>query len=295
MDQSNQERNRIASRISQHTILGNVVLSMIKLVVGFYARSNALIADGVHSLSDIGSTVAVIIGVKLSSQPEDEKHPYGHEKIEPIIAKILATILLVTALGIGYGGIKTIITGDFVVPGYWAIYGAIISIGIKEWMYQYTIKGAKKIRSSALMADAWHHRSDALSSIAALMGIIGARMGFPMLDPLAAIMVCLVIVKVAIEIYVQAINQVIDKAADEETINELIAIILEIQGVEQIDELKTRIHGNKLFVDVDIAVDQRLSVKEGHNIAENVHNQIEKSKHHVKHCMVHVNPKKVDA
>lgn len=284
------KREDIANKISKNTIVSNVILSIIKVVIGIISRSSALLADGVHSLSDIVSTVAVMIGVKISSRPEDESHPYGHEKVEPIIAKILATILFLTALGIGYNAINIIIKGEYIIPGQIAIIGAAISIGAKEWMYRYTVKGAKEINSSALLADAWHHRSDAFSSIAALIGVIGARLGFSIFDPLASILVCIVIVKVSIEIYIQGINQVIDKSADEETLEDIRGNIMGVNGVKEIDDLKTRIHGNKLFVDVEIAVESSLSVKEGHEIAEEVHQMIERLDETIKHCMVHVNP-----
>ncbi|MCJ7688324.1 MAG: cation diffusion facilitator family transporter, partial [Clostridiaceae bacterium] len=233
---------------------------------------------------------AVMLGLKLAKQPADEDHPYGHEKMEPIMAKILASILLITALLIGYNGIKVIINGTTVIPQKIAMYAAILSIIVKEWMYRYTVKAAKKIESSALMADAWHHRSDAFSSIGTLVGIAGARMGYPILDPIASLIICILITKVAINIYKQAIDQLIDHCADKNTINNIKNKIENINGVLSIDELKTRISANKLYVDVEICVNSDLSVCEGHEIAESVHSTIENSDNRIKHCMVHVNP-----
>ncbi|MDK2799375.1 MAG: hypothetical protein PWP27_1264 [Clostridiales bacterium] len=286
----NQTRFEIGNKISQITIIANISLTIVKVIIGVIANSTAMIADGIHSLSDVLSTIAVIVGLKISKKSEDETHPYGHEKIEPIMAKLLATILFITAVFIGYKGIQIIIHRDFSPPHTVAIYAAILSIAAKEWMYQYTVKGAKKIESTALMADAWHHRSDAFSSIGALIGIVGATMGYPILDPLASLVICVVIGKVSVEIYLQAVKQLIDHAGDTETIEDIRKDILNTDGVIQIDDLKTRVHANKLYVDVEFSVDKNLSVSAAHEIAERVHDIIEKNQKNVKHCMVHVNP-----
>jgi cation diffusion facilitator family transporter len=288
-----QERYEIGNRISKITICWNIILAVAKVLAGVIGKSNAMLADGVHSLSDVISTVAVMIGLKFSNKPEDEDHPYGHEKIEPIVAKLLASVLFITALGIGYNAIHLIASGTFLVPGMIAIYAAVVSIVIKEWMYQYTVKGAKKIESSVLLADAWHHRSDALSSVGTLIGIIGARMGFPILDPIASLVVCVLIGKVAIEIYMEAIKQLIDESADQETMDTIRKYIVETEGVLQIDVLSTRVHANKLYVDVEIAVNADLSLEKAHDIAEAVHHRIESYEKRVKHCMVHVNPYRI--
>lgn len=287
---NDKQRCEMGTRISKHTLIVNFILSIIKIVVGLISKSQVMIADGVHTISDVLTTFGVIVGLKLSTQPDDKNHPYGHEKIEPIVSKILAVFLCITALTIMYTGINTIIKNKPVVPSMLAIYGAIISIISKEWMYRYTVKGAIKIHSQALKADAWHHRSDALSSVGALIGIIGARLGYPILDPLAAIVVGIIIIKVSIEIYIVALNQLIDRAADDNLIIKIKQKIIEIKGVINIDNLKTRQHANKIYVDVEISVKDNLTVKEGHKIAEEVHQQIEGLNNTIKHCMVHVNP-----
>ena len=287
---NSEERFRIGMKISKETIIVNILLSAIKLFAGIIGRSGAMIADSIHSLSDVLSTIAVMWGLKLAKQPADEDHPYGHEKMEPVMAKILASILLITALLIGFNGIKSVINGTTVIPAKIALYAAILSIIIKEWMYRYTVIGAKKIQSSALMADAWHHRSDAFSSIGTLIGIFGARMGYPILDPIAALVICIIITKVAINIYKQAIDQLVDHCADAKTIENIKNEIENTIGVINIDELKTRISANRLYVDVEICVNRNLSVCEGHEIAECVHNTIENLDNRIKHCMVHVNP-----
>jgi cation diffusion facilitator family transporter len=285
-----EERFGIGMRISLITIIVNIVLSVIKLFAGIIGRSGAMIADSIHSLSDVLSTLAVMLGLKLAKQPADQHHPYGHEKMEPVMSKILASILLITALLIGFNGIKSIINEATVIPQKIAIYAAIFSIIVKEWMYRYTVKGAKKIESSALMADAWHHRSDAYSSIGTLVGVMGARMGYPIFDPIASIVICILISKVAIDIYKQAIDQLVDHCADAKTIEKIKSIIEKTNGVIIIDELKTRVSANRLYVDVEICVDKNLSVCEAHDIAERVHTTIENLDNRIKHCMVHVNP-----
>ncbi|NLL70941.1 MAG: cation transporter [Epulopiscium sp.] len=283
-------RSEIGHSIGRNTLIVNVILTVVKVIIGIVAKSQGMIADGIHSLSDVISTIVVMLGLRFSDVPEDTDHPYGHEKIEPIVAKLLAVILFVTAIGIGYSGIRTIMKGEFTVPGRAAIGAALLSILVKEWMYQYTKKGAKKIESSALLADAWHHRSDAFSSIGTLIGVLGARMGILVLDPIAALVICVLIGKVAFDIYLQSIHELIDHAAEPHIVEKLHQEISSIDGVKGIDTLKTRVHASKLYVDVDIQVSGSLSVRQGHAIAQKVHDHIEQSDMKVKHCMVHVNP-----
>ena len=283
------ERLDIGVRVSKNTIIGNFILAFIKILIGFIARSTAMLADGMHSLSDVITTIGVIIGLKLSHKEADKSHPYGHEKIESITSLFLAIVLFLVAISIGFSGIIKIINHSYVTPGFSAIIAAIISIIVKELMYLYTIKYANQINSPSLKADAWHHRSDALSSAGALIGIAGARMGYTFLDPLVAIIIALVIIKVAFDISKQSIAQLIDEAASEEDIQVIIDRINSIDGIYEIKNLKTRKHSNRLYVDVDISVDATLTVEEGHKIALYVHNLIEEDSR-IKHCMVHVNP-----
>ena len=282
-------RLEIGMKVSKNTIIGNAILSILKVLAGIISKSNAMIADGIHSFSDVVSTIGVIIGLKLSNKPEDSKHPYGHEKIESLSSLFLSVMLFVVAIGIGISGVKNIVSKNFVTPGTLAIYAAIISIITKEWMYFYTMKYAKLINSSSMKADAWHHRSDSLSSIGALIGIVGARLGYPILDSIASLIISALILKVAYDIVKQSISQLIDESADKETITKIKNKIYSISGVEKIDKLQTRLHANRIYVDVEISVDSNLTVEEGHNIAMKIHNSIEEDEF-IKHCMVHVNP-----
>ena len=255
------ERLDIGVRVSKNTIIGNFILAFIKILIGFIARSTAMLADGMHSLSDVITTIGVIIGLKLSHKEADKSHPYGHEKIESITSLFLAIVLFLVAISIGFSGIIKIINHSYVTPGFSAIIAAIISIIVKELMYWYTIKYANQINSPSLKADAWHHRSDALSSAGALIGIAGARMGYTFLDPLVAIIIALVIIKVAFDISKQSIAQLIDEAASEEDIQVIIDRINSIDGIYEIKNLKTRKHSNRLYVDVDISVDATLTLE----------------------------------
>lgn len=284
---------KVAMRVSVVSIVANLLLSVFKLFAGFFADSGAMISDAVHSASDVFSTVIVMIGIKIAGKESDKEHPYGHERMECVAAIVLATILCATGIGIGCSAGKTIVSGQYAniaVPGRLALFAAFLSIIVKEGMFWYTKIHAKKIDSGALMADAWHHRSDALSSIGALIGIAGARMGYPAMDPAASLIICLFIVKAAYEIFKDAVDKMVDKACDEETEQEIRKCALSQKGVLGIDLLRTRMFGNKIYVDLEICTDGVRTLLESHDIAEKVHDSIERKFPKVKHIMVHVNP-----
>lgn len=287
----------IAIRVSVVTILWNLVLSAFKLFAGIVAGSGAMLSDAVHSASDVFSTVIVIIGVKTAGRAPDKEHPYGHERMECVAAMILAVILCMTGLGIGYVGLKKIFAGGYdrlAAPGALALAAAAISIAVKEAMYWYTRAAAKKLNSGALMADAWHHRSDALSSVGSFVGILGARLGLPVLDPVASVVICLFIVKAAYSIFMDSVNKMMDKACDDAVVAELRAVVVQQQGVLGIDQMRTRLFGDKVYVDVEISADGNQTLEYAHAIARNVHDAIEEKFPTVKHCMVHVNPASQD-
>lgn len=218
---ANNNEQQIAMRVSVITIIGNVVLTVFKLAAGFIAGSAAMISDAVHSGSDVLSTFIVIIGVKLSGKQSDRDHQYGHERLECVAALILSIMLAVTGGAIGLSGLKTIFAGNYSelrVPGTLALVAAIISIVSKEAMYQYTKAVADRINSGALKADAWHHRSDALSSVGSFIGILGAKLGLPVFDPLASVVICIFILKVAVDIFRDSIGKMTDKACDDKTV-----------------------------------------------------------------------------
>lgn len=287
------QNKNTAMRVSVVSIVWNVVLSLFKLIAGIVGHSGAMISDAVHSASDVFSTFVVILGVNIASRQSDEDHQYGHDRLECVAAIILAVVLLATGIGIGIGGVNKILGRDFgntEIPGMIALAAAVVSIGVKEAMFWYTRAAAKKINSGALMADAWHHRSDALSSVGAFVGILGARMGFPVLDPLASVVICIFVAKAAYDIFKDAIDKMVDKSCDEETERAMREVILKQAGVQRVDMLHTRLFGARIYVDIEISADGEMTLREGHEIAQEVHDRIEEEFPLVKHCMVHVNP-----
>ena len=287
----NENNVNTAYRVSIISLAVNLVLSTFKFIAGFAAGSGAMVSDAVHSASDVASTIIVMIGIRLANEKPDSRHQYGHEKFECIAAVILSAFLFVIAIGIGYNGVRQLLNpGEISVPGFLALVAALVSIVVKEWMYWFTIAAAKKINSGALKADAWHHRSDALSSVGSLIGIGAARMGYPIMEPLASLIICLMIFKAAFDIIKQAFEQMVDTAADEKTADEIYRAVYSVNGVQKIDLLHTRMHANLLYVDVEIAVDGSLELYDSHRIAQEVHDRLEGQFPLIKHCMVHVNP-----
>jgi cation diffusion facilitator family transporter len=284
---------KTAVKVSMVSIVGNTALSLFKLFAGIFAHSGAMVSDAVHSASDVLSSIIVIIGVKFAAKDSDKDHPYGHERFECVAAIVLAVILLMTGLFIGASAVEKLAGGDggeLVVPGMLALVAAVISIVAKESMYWYTRFYAKWLDSGALMAEAWHHRSDALSSVGALVGIAGARMGLPALDPIASLIICIFIAKAAYDIFLDAVGKMVDRACSDEMEGEMIRCAGEQEGVLAVDMIHTRIFGNKIYVDIEICADGALTLWEGHEIAEQVHSAIEERFDKVKHIMVHVNP-----
>ncbi|MCD8198735.1 MAG: cation diffusion facilitator family transporter [Phascolarctobacterium sp.] len=286
------ESEKIAITVSINNIVGNLILSFGKLAAGFFANSAAMFSDGIHSASDVIGTLIVMAGVKLSNRASDDTHQYGHERLECVAAIILSVILVFIALAIGYDGFQKIFSpgATLAVPGQIALWAAVISIIVKEAMFWYTRSAAKKIDSGALLAEAWHHRSDSLSSVGSFIGILGARMGYPILDPVASILICLMILYAAYEIFADAMEKMVDHSCDEETTSAMSTLVAKVPGVVNLDRLTTRIFGNRIYVDIEISVNDNLSLLQAHHIAETVHTAIETNFPKVKHCMVHVNP-----
>lgn len=284
---------KVAIRVSLVSVIGNIALTVFKLLAGIFAHSGAMVSDAVHSSSDVVSSIIVIIGVKIAARKEDAKHPYGHERFESVAAILLAAILFMVGGMIGYHACVSIIDGSYremQTPGLLALIAAIVSIVAKTAMFFYTRINAKAIRSTALRAEAWHHLSDALSSVGALIGIGGAMLGLSILEPIASIVICLFILKAAVDVFRDAIDQMVDKSCDEKTEGEIRDCVEKQSGVVRVDMLHTRLFGNKIYVDVEIAVDANLTLREGHSIAETVHNALEEGFPEIKHVMVHVNP-----
>ena len=290
------QHEKVAVGVSTVTIVINLTLAGFKFLAGFLAHSGAMISDAVHSASDVLATLIVILGVKLAGRDADRSHPYGHERLECVAALILAVILGATGLGIGWSGIRKITgSGELAVPGLLALIAAVVSIVVKEAMFWYTWLAAKKINSSALKAEAWHHRSDALSSVGSFTGILGARLGFPALDPVASVVICLFILKAAWDILSDALGKMTDHACPPAMEQEMAEAILAQPGVLGLDTLNTRLFGDRVYVDVEIQADGDLPLKVTHATAQAVHDTLERQFPQVKHCMVHVNPAETTA
>ena len=276
--------------LSLWTLGLNFLLGSVKLAAGLWGRSSAMVADAAHSYSDCASTVAVIAGLKMASKSADDDHPYGHEKYELIFANILSILLGLTAVKIGYDALMVIAHGSYQVPGLAPLLAAVFSVAVKEVMYRLTLRKAKKIGSVAMEADAWHHRSDALSSVGAFVGILGARLGLPVLDPVTGLLVSILVLKVAIDLYRKSVSGLVDSSTDAETVARIQQLLADMDGIEEVNSLKTRVFGASAYADVTIKVDGALTVEEGHDIATLAHNKIEANLPKIKHIMVHIEP-----
>lgn len=289
----NHTESDIIRRVSLVGIVGNVALSAFKLFAGIAGRSGAMVSDAVHSLSDVFATFIAFLGVCLSKKAADKEHPYGHERLECVASLLLGAILLVTGLGIGKTGLERIFAGSYetlAIPGVIALAAAIISIVSKEAMYWYTRHYAKILNSPAFMADAWHHRSDAFSSIGSLIGIAGAMLGFPVMDSIASVVICLFILKVSYDILKDAIAKMLDTSCGEDYEKALTAYIAAQEDVVQVDMLHSRMFGNKTYIELELQVDGSLPLREAHAIAERIHDNVEAHFEDIKHITIHLNP-----
>ncbi len=287
---------RTIKQINQVTLIGflaNIALSIGKLVIGIVAFSQALISDAINSFGDVFSTIIAFFGLRASEKSSDKEHPYGHERLDSVTAILLAIIFFVTALIIGGRAIFSIIENDpnARLPTMAAWITAILVIIIKESLFVYTFLAAKKLKSSSLRAAALDHQMDVLSSVFALIGITTAvYFRLPILDPIFSILICFLIIYTSVNIFLEAIGKLVDKAAPVETEKAISKVIEEVAGVCRIDQLKTRVFGSRLYVEVEIACRGDLPLVEAHDIAENVHDAVEDKFDDVKHIMVHVNP-----
>lgn len=287
------DSSKIVNRLSLVGILGNILLTAFKLFAGITGHSGAMISDAVHSMSDIFATFVAYLGSRFSSRSADRAHPYGHERLECVASLILGAVLFATAVSIGFSGAESMAaakSGSLPVPGRVALIAAVVSIVTKEAMFQYTRHYAKIMGSGVWLADAWHHRSDAMSSVGSLIGIGGAMLGFPVLDSVACVVICLCIMKVAFDILRDALKKLLDTSCPEDYEQELRGLILSQPGVVSLDMLRTRMFGSKVYVDAEISVDGELPLKEAHDIAEQVHDRVENSPLKIKHIMIHLNP-----
>lgn len=286
-------KTNLALTVSKINIFNNVVLAISKISIGVVAHSAALLNDGINNAGDVVSSVIASVGISAAGKESDAEHQYGHERLESVAAILLSGIIMVVGLGLLVDGISSIIKGSYhekPVPGLLAVIAAIVSIVVKEIMFLYTRWAAKKTDSSALLASSWDSQSDVLATTGGLIGILFSRMGYPIADSIAAIIIALFILRVGVQIFRDGADQMVDRACKEETVQQIRTVILDQEGVRGLDLLRTRTFGSRCYVDVEISADGLQSLVDAHSIAERVHHAIEKNFPQVKHCMVHVNP-----
>lgn len=282
-------------KMSFVSLAGNTVLSAFKFFAGVTGNSGAMLSDSIHSFSDVITTVIAWIGVKASKKEADSAHPYGHERVECIASLLLGIILLATGLGVGKVGVEHIVSGSYetlAVPSMIALVAAAVSIVSKEAMYWYTRYYARLIHSSAFLADAWHHRSDAFSSVGSLIGIGGAMLGFPVMDSVASVVICLFIVKASYDILKDGVVKLLDTSCGETYDRKMEEYIAGQDGVVCVDSLRSRMFGNKVYIDLEIQVDGEKSLRDAHKVAQRIHDEVERAFPDVKHIMIHLNPAK---
>ena len=293
-------------RVTAVGVMGNVLLVVLKLFAGLAGRSSAMVSDAFHSLSDVLATFVAYLGATFSEAPEDKTHPYGHEQFEDLAAIVIGLTLLATGATLCYHGVEEVwrdvhltLSGDVAalerrVPTTFPLIAAIVSIVVKEAMFWYTIIVANKLNSPAFRADAWHHRTDAFSSIGSLVGIVGARMGFTIMDPIASVVISFFILWVAVRVLRNSASLTVDTSCGDEFEKETRELILAIDGVDRLDLVRTRKFGSRVYVETEISVDGEKSLFDAHRIAHEVHNAVESRFPVVKHIMVHVNPTQLE-
>jgi len=285
------QRKKAMDKATWWGLIVNLLLSTGKLIVGFTGHSQALIADGLHSLSDLVSDAMVLLATHHSNTEADDEHPYGHARYETFATITLAVLLSIVGLGIGIDAINRLIDADTAItPSSITLWVAGISIISKELLFQYTMLIAKQVKSRLLIANAWHHRSDAISSIVVFIGIAGAIWGYPMLDSVAAIIVALMICKIGWELGHQSFQELVDTGLEPETLQSIEQAILGIDGVNQLHMLRSRRMGLNALVDLHILVSPRLSVSEGHQISEAVEIALVNGFEEINDVTVHIDP-----
>ncbi|MDP8299213.1 MAG: cation diffusion facilitator family transporter [Candidatus Tantalella remota] len=271
-------------------IISNIILFGIKLFAGIFGRSQAMLADAFHTASDAFTSLGVFIGFKIAKQPADEHHPFGHGRAESIVAKLVSIVLIAVGLRIAYSSARILIAGELTEPGVIALVVAVVSIVVKEFTYRRVMRASKEINSSSLKADAYHHRSDVLSSVAALIGIAGAMRGYRFMDPLAGIIVAGFIIKIGGETFHVAYDELMDAAPPEELRDRIRAVILGTEGVEEVKKIMVRKAGIELLMEITIGVDAGKTVKEGHDVTERIKKNMFREIPEARDVLVHVEP-----
>lgn len=291
MEITAQQRHQAINKVTLWGVFVNLILSVSKLLGGFFGQSQALIADGLHSLSDLASDAMVFVAAKHASEDADEEHPYGHARFETIATVALAILLVIVGLGIAYDSIFSLVTDEPIArPDTFTLWIAALSILSNEGLYHYTRIVGNRIRSKLLLANAWHHRSDAISSIVVLVGIAGTQLNMPKLDAYAAIIVALMIVRIGFKLGYDSVQELVDASLEPELVERIREKILSHEGVRELHMLRTRRLGHHAHVDVHIMVAPKLSVSEGHHISETVEKMLIDSFDAINDVTVHIDP-----
>ena len=268
----------------------NVGLFVFKMVAGVLGRSQAMVTDAFETLADIVATFVVLFGLRVAAKPKDIDHPYGHGKFETMAAAVCTVFLLVFGFAFMYRGVFSALTHYRAVPTFLPLIAAVFSIVFKEGLYRYTIRVGRRINSSALIASAWHHRSDAISSIPTFLGILGARLGFPFMDPLAAAITSIFILRIGLDIGQGVFAELVESSVDESTLKKIQAVVSFVKDVRRVHDLAARRLGPDILVEMHILVDGNLSVQKGHQIADEVEHHLKQQVPGVSRVTVHVDP-----
>jgi cation diffusion facilitator family transporter len=285
-------KERIVRKVTWIGLFVNLVLAAIKFAAGIFGRSQALVADAIHSLTDLTTDIAVIAGSHYWSRPPDENHPYGHRRLETLVTVFIGVMLIAAGIGIGWKAISTLQEKQATTPGWIAVLAALVSIVCKESIYRWTAITGRRVKSAALAANAWHHRTDALSSLPVLIAVAGARL-FPswsFLDRVGAVVVSIFILHASIKIIWPGISELIDVGAPTETRKKIRDLALKNEGVLQVHDIRTRYISSSIQVDLHIVVEGLLTVREGHDIADDVKARIIDAIPEVLDVVVHVDP-----
>ena len=285
-------KERIVRQVTWIGLFVNLVLAAIKFAAGIFGRSQALVADAIHSLTDLTTDIAVIAGSHYWSRPPDENHPYGHRRLETLVTVFIGVMLIAAGIGIGWKAISTLQEKQAGPPGWIAVLAALASIVCKESIYRWTAITGRRVKSAALAANAWHHRTDALSSLPVLIAVAGARI-FPswsFLDRVGAVIVSIFILHASIKIIWPGLSELIDVGAPTETRKKIRDIALKNEGVLQVHDIRTRYISSSIQVDLHIVVEGLITVREGHDIADDVKARIIDAIPEVLDVVVHVDP-----
>ncbi len=285
-----------ATRAAVFNMLINLLLAVAKLLTGWVVSSTAMLSDGMHSVTDVFSSAAVIVGIRLAGK-KDDMHPYGCERLECVAAIVLSVLVGMTGLGIAVTSMHHLLTRSWTITdsyGY-AWITALAAILIKEGMFRFTRHAAKTSGSAALMADAWHQRTDALSSVGSLCGMIGAHLGVPMMDSVAGMLIALLIIKAAVGIFADAVRRMTDRACDPVLQQDMARCAMTVEAVEGIQRMDTRLFGNRVLVEITVCVQRGLSAEEAYHVAQEVKRTVEKRIAVVKRCSVHIHPSEISS